>query len=170
MAPSPPFAAIEPGPPPSGGDARIMPCDWCYAANTERHSGQALSKANFAIIGHCIYGGEIVHHWMHDMPEQPPPMPYNMAATVMDNSDGQRVARACVVFKADIAAENPQMEAYAMQMVEHIEAVSEILERPHHTLLLVTFKLRDPLSVPDEDDCVTVFTRQYTEHTIMGRA
>jgi hypothetical protein len=129
-----------------------------------------LSETKFAIIGHCIYGGEIVHHWMHDMVEQPPPMPYNMAATVMDNTDGQRVARACVVFKSDMPADHPQMEAYAIQMVEHIEAVGEMLERPNHTLLLVTFKLRDPLAVPSEDDCVTIFTRQYTEHTVMGRA
>ncbi len=136
----------------------------------ELDADNSLLKANFAIIGHCIFGGEIVHHWMHDMPEQPPPMPFNLAATVMGNAHGQRIARACVIFKADIPADHPQMEAYAVQMVEHIEAVSEILERPKHTLLLVTFKLREPLAVPDEADCLTIFTRQYTEHTVAGSA
>lgn len=104
------------------------------------------------------------------MPEQPPPMPFNFVATIMDNTDGQRIGRACVIFKADIPSDHPKMEEYAIQMVEHIEAVSKILERPKHTLLLVTFRLRDPLTVPDEDDCLTIFTRQYTEHTALGRA
>ncbi len=125
--------------------------------------------ASFTIIAHCIYKAGVIHHWMHDLGDSSP-LAVSLAATVIDNSGGQRLARACMIVKSDMAATDPRIQASIREVVDHVEAVREVLARPDHSLILVTFKLHDPLAVLDEADCTTVFARQYIEHTVLGRA
>lgn len=128
-----------------------------------------MTTASFTIIAHCLYKAGTIHHWMHDLGDSPP-LPVSMAATVMDNSGGQRIARACMIVKSDMEATDPRMQVSMREVVDHVDAVGEVLARSDHSLILVTFKLHDPWAVLGEVDCATVFARQYTEHTVMGRA
>lgn len=129
-----------------------------------------MTEAHVAIVAHCTYDGLSVHHWMHEIPEDAPAMPFNMAVTIMDNSGGQRRARAGMILKADVPANHVQMQDFVKHAVDDVEAVRDILAQPEHSLLLVAFKQHDPLSVLGESDCLSVFVRQYTEHTVLGNA
>ena len=128
-----------------------------------------MTTATFTIVAHCLYKDGAIHHWMHDLVDSLP-LPVSFAATVMDNSGGRRIAQACMIVKSDMEATDPRVQASMREVVDHVEAVGEVLAKPDHSLILVTFKLHDPWAVLGEADCATVFARQFTEHTIMGRA
>lgn len=128
------------------------------------------SKAHFAIVAHCIFEGGTIHHWMHTHSAELPPMPFNIAATVMDKTGGQRVARACIIFKCDIPANHPQMGEYIGSIMNGVKEIGSLLTKPAHSLLLVEFKMRDPEALPDEEDCLQVFARQNMEHSVQGSA
>jgi hypothetical protein len=72
--------------------------------------------------------------------------------------------------KTDIPLEDPRMQGYVKTVLDSVVAVKEVLERSDRSLLLVAVTQRDPLAVLGEADCKSVFLRQYTEHTVMGRA
>jgi len=129
-----------------------------------------LNKAHFAIIAHCVFEGGSIHHWMHNHPGELPSMPYNLAATVMDKTGGQSIARACIIFKCDMPADDPQMGKYISTVVNSVNEIGSLLARPAHFLLLVAFKMSDPQALPNEIHCLRVFTRQNLEHSVQGSA
>jgi hypothetical protein len=78
------------------------------------------------------------------------------------------------ISQCDTGIENNQLNLSdfnrTLVALDLVVAVKEVLERSDRSLLLVAVTQRDPLAVLGEADCKSVFLRQYTEHTVMGRA
>jgi hypothetical protein len=127
-------------------------------------------KAHFAIISHCIYKWPTIHHWMHSLPDPLPPMSDNMVATIMNDAGGKWQAVAAIIFKSDLPSAHPQLLNYTVELVKAVEAIKAMVSRPDHSIIIVALKLRDPLAGLSEEDCKTVYVRQYTLHTVSGSA
>ena len=133
-----------------------------------------ISMPTFAVVAHCTYSaGPRLDFRMHQVApgeSDLPPMPRRYVATVLDDAAGRRNALGGVIFVSDTDADHPQMATFVRDVIETIPVLAAILEEGSRSVVLTGFEPHGAPARLSEADCRAVFSRQYTELAVAGRA
>ena len=99
-----------------------------------------------------------------------PPMPRRYVAIILDDAAGRRIVLGGVIFVSDTDADHPEMATFVRNVIETIPVLAKILEEGSRSVVLTGFEPHGLGARLSEADCRAVFSRQFTEFAVAGRA